>query len=339
MTHGSDSEAVVPTPAGPTLRGRLFHWGRILLVVAVVAAALWTVSLHWADVKDTISEMPWTSWVPAFVLLPMAIAMSTLSWQLLVDELGEPVGIARGSQIFLVGQLGKYLPGSIWAYVLQIELGRRAGLARARIFTATLFSLAVAVVAALLTGALAIPSLIENNSSLEPLRWLYLLLPVGLVCLHPRILNLLVGFGFKILRRPQPDHPVRLRAVALSLLAAIGSYVFFGLHLYALAAGTVHVDIEPDVMVLCIGAMAVAMISGLFFFILPSGAGVRELVIVTALTPYTGAGVAVALAAVSRVLLTAADLLTAAAAAMVGVYERRRHGPLKHDPGIDDDEV
>ncbi len=320
-----------------TARGRLVHWLRILLVVAVVGAAVWTVQIHWIDVRDTISEMSWTTWLPAFLALPVAIGFSTLSWQLLVDELGEPVGVSRGAQIFLVGQLGKYLPGSVWAYVLQMELGRRAGLARARIFTATLFSLAVAVVAALLCGVLAIPSLVAENDALRPLQWLYVLLPIGLVCLHPSILDFLVGIAFKLLRRPPLKHPVRRRAVLLSLLAAIGSYVFFGVHLWLLVASSGGVGI--DLLPLCVGAMAAAMISGLFFFILPSGAGVRELVLVTALAPHIGTGSAIAIAAVSRVLLTVADLVTAAGAAALGVYERRLRGPLQHDPGIADDEV
>ncbi|GAA1508948.1 lysylphosphatidylglycerol synthase transmembrane domain-containing protein [Nocardioides humi] len=306
-------------------------------MLAVVAAAFWTINAHWTEVRDTIGAMSWTTLLPAFVALPIAIACSTLSWQFLVDEIGEPIGAARGAQIFLVGQLGKYLPGSVWAYVLQMELGRRAGLARARIFTATVFSLAVAVVAALLTGALVIPSLIENDASLAPLQWLYLLLPVGLVCLHPRILDRLVGLGFALLRRPQRDHPVRGRAVALSLAAAVASYVFFGAHLWLLADGVGANG--AGLLLTCVGTMAVAMISGLFFFVLPSGAGVRELVIVTALAPHVGTGTAIALAAVSRVLLTAADIVTAAGAAAVGVYERRRNGPIHHDPGIGDDEA
>lgn len=192
-----------------------------MLILAVVAAAIWTVRSHWVEVRDTITEMSWREWVPSFLALPVAIGLSTLSWQFLVDELGERVGFSRGAQIFLVGQLGKYLPGSVWAYVLQMELGRRAGLARARVFTATLFSLAVAVVAALLCGVLAIPSLSAHDAGLEPLRWLYVLLPVGLICLHPRILNRLVSVAFRILRRPPLDHPVRLRAVVCSLLAAV----------------------------------------------------------------------------------------------------------------------
>jgi len=145
--------------------------------------------------------------------------------------------------------------------------------------------------------------------------------------------------GFRLLRRPQRDHPVRARAVALSLLAAIASYGFFGLHLWLLVRGVSDLEGSPRFLLVCIGTMAIAMISGLFFFLLPSGAGVRELVIVTALAPTIGSGQAIALAAVSRVLIIVADLVTAASAAGLGWWERRHFGPIHHDAGVDDDEA
>ena len=307
-------------------------------MAAVLIAAGYALWSNHQVVQDTLADLSWRDWLPSLVALPVAILLSTWSWQLLVDELGEPIGVARGAQIFLVGQLGKYLPGSVWAYVLQIELGRRAGLARARIFTATLFSLAVAVVAALLAGSLVLPGFVRDYDALRGLVWLYPLLPIGLVCLHPRILQRLVGLGFQILRRPQPDHPVRARAVALSLFAALASYSFFGVHLWLLVRGVSEGGDRPTLLV-AIGTMAIAMISGLFFFLLPSGAGVRELIIVTALAPTIGSGAAIAIAAVSRVLIVVADLLTAAAAAGLGWWEQRHYGPLPHDRGVDDDEV
>jgi len=77
----------------------------------------------------------------------------------------------------------------------------------------------------------------------------------------------------------------------------------------------------------------------LFVFVLPSGAGVREAILVAGLGPFVGTGPAIALAAVSRVLLTVADLVTAGAAAALAERERRRHGPYRGDPGIESDET
>lgn len=318
-------------------RARLLRVARTALLALVLVAATYAVVRNWNDVSTTVTHLSWRAWIPAFLILPLAIGCSTMSWQVLVDELGEPIGARRGAQIFLVGQLGKYVPGSVWAYVLQLELGRRAGVARARIFAATVFSLAVVVVAALLAGSLAVPSLVEGNPDLASLRWLYLLLPLVLVGLHPRILTWAVRQGFRVLGRPAPDHPIRKRAVLTSLAWALASYLGFGAHLWLLVRSSTPISIT--VFPMAVGTMAVAMISGLFVFLLPSGAGVREAIIVAGLGPFVGTGPAIGLAAVSRVLLTVADLLTAGAAAGLATIERRRHGRYHGDPGIDADEA
>ena len=152
---------------------------RTLLIVLVIAAAVWQLWTNWDQVAHTISELQWHRAALSLMAVVVGIACSTMSWQVLLDDLGRPIGVGRGAQIFLVGQLGKYLPGSIWAYVLQIELGHKAGLARARVFAATVFSVLVAIVAALIAGALAIPRIVDEDPRLGWLPWLYLVLPVA----------------------------------------------------------------------------------------------------------------------------------------------------------------
>lgn len=323
------------TPEAPrhTTRDRVLNVARYTLLATVVVAAVFYLWTNWDDVAPYMREIsPW-SLVLSLGAVVVSIGCATMSWQVLVDDLGKPIGPGRGAQVFLVGQLGKYLPGSVWAYVLQLELGRKAGLARARVFAATLFSIAVTIVAALLAGALAVPEIVQENSDLTWLYWLYLMLPIALVCLHPRILTAAARFGFKLLRRPRPDHPVSYRTVLTSLAWALGSYLFSGAHLWLLARSSA--DVGPSIWLLCAGVMALAMLAGLFAFILPSGAGVRELVIVAALAPLVGTPAAVAYATVSRLLFTVADLATAGGAAGLAVLAKRRLGHYHGDPGID----
>ncbi len=298
----------------------------------VLAAATVALVRNWDGVSATVATMSWTTILPSAGLVALGIACGTMSWQVFVDDLGPPIGVGRGGQIFLVGQLGKYVPGSVWAYVLQLELGRRAGLARARVFAATIFSLMVAVVAALVVGTIALPDLVRGDPSLGWLRWLYLLLPIGLVCLHPRILTAVATIGFRLLRRPRPSHPVRGRTVLLSLGWALGSYLTYGLHLWLLARG--EATVAAGELPLFIGVIGIGMVAGLFAVVLPSGAGIRELVIVTGLAPFVGPSAAIAYAAVSRVLFTVADLTMAGGAAALGVIARRREGAYRGDPGV-----
>ena len=325
------SSVVQPTPAAErSPRAIAVKVIRTVLVVLVFVGATWQLVTHWTEVADTVAGLQWHRAVLAQATIFFGFACSTMSWQVLLDDLGKPIGVGKGAQIFLVGQLGKYLPGSIWAYILQIELGAKAGLARARVFAATVFSVVVSVVAALFAGALAIPRLVAQDQRLSWLPWLYLLLPVALVMLYPPILTAIVRIGFKVLHRPRPDHPVTLRAVLSSLGFAIGTYVFFGIHLWLLADNREGLTFSP--LTLCIGTMAIAMLAGLAFFLLPSGVGARELVIIVALTPLVGVGPATAYAAVSRAMFILAELAAAGGAAGFAVYARRRGNAADGEP-------
>jgi len=314
-----------------TRKALLIDIARYVAVVIVVLAAIYALWSNWSAVSRTLTSIPIERALLSAVAVLGGILAATMSWQVLVDDFGAPIGVGRGAQIFLVGQLGKYIPGSVWAYLLQIELGNKAGLSRARVFAATFFSICVAMVAALLAGALALNELISENPALQPLYWAYLILPVALVLLYPKILTRIVLFAFKILRRPRPDHPVRLVTVATALAWALGSYLLYGLHLWLLVAPS---GMPPaNALALCIGTMAIALISGLFVFFLPSGIGVRELIIVTGVSVIAGVGPAVAYATLSRALFTVADLVSAGAAALVGVLARRKLGRYQGESG------
>lgn len=321
-----------PPAARRSTRSLVINVARYLLVVLVVAAAVFYIWRNWDEVGPYFGEISTLSLVGSFAAICLGIACATMSWQVLVDDLGRPIGPGRGAPIFLVGQLGKYLPGTVWAYLLQVELGRKAGLARARVFAATIFSIAVAMVAALIAALTALPEIVHDRPELKPVYFLYVLLPVALVLLHPRILNALARFGFKVLRRPAPDHPVSGRTVVSSLLWAFASYACYGVHLWILARTAAELGVSA--LFLCIGIMATGMMAGLFAFFLPSGAGVREIVIITALTPLIGMAPATAFAAMSRVIFTVADLTTAGGAAVIGAITLRRRGHYSGDPGI-----
>jgi len=316
----------------PPRRVKLVDVVRWVLIVLVLAATAWQIVVNWQQVVDTVTQMQWHRVALAFVALLFGIASSTASWSVLVDELGNRVGPERSAEVFLVGALGKYLPGSVWAYVLQLELGHRSGIARARVFTATVFNLAVILVAALVAGGAALPALMHSQPELSWLPWLYLVLPPALVMLHPRILTAITNVGFRLLKRPLPDHPVRLRAVGASLGFAILTYAFYGAHLWLLADTRQGLSLDP--LLLCIGTMAIAMIGGLMAFLLPSGIGAREFIIVAALGPMIGVGAATAYAAVSRLMFVLVDLVAAGAASLVAWIARRKEGEYRGDPGI-----
>jgi glycosyltransferase 2 family protein len=150
-------------------------------------------------------------------------------------------------------------------------------------------------------------------------RWPLLALPVVLA-LHPRVVNRAATLGLRLLRRPRPPRSLGARPIATAFAASLAAWLLQGTHLWLLCGG------NP---VTCAGAMALAMTAGTFAFLLPSGAGVREAVLVAVLTTAgRPAGQALAFALASRVMFTLADLVTASLA--TGTPRRRRSGtPLE----------
>lgn len=279
----------------------LARWAALAVVAGFAVRAI---IAHWTEFRDTFGGIGWVSSLASLGALIASVAVSTYGWQSVVDGLGEGVGYRRGARICLVGQLGKYVPGSVWAYLLQMELARQAGVSRARVFTGSLISSGIGMVAAVPVAALAGRS-----------RWPLVGLPVLLV-LHPRIVNGAAALALRLLRRPGPSRALGARPILTALAASLAAWFLQGAHLWLLSGG------NPAT---CAGAMALAMTAGTFAFLLPSGVGVREAVLVAVLTTAgRPAGQALAFALASRVMFTLADLVTASVAA--GTPRRRRSG-------------
>lgn len=319
MTTTPQETAEAPTPAPRSARAIAITWGRRVLMVAVVAYVTYQLYSRWHEVSATLLSLPWQTLVLSFLCVFVGMFATPIVLQVMLSDLGAPVKVRDASKIFLVGQLGKYVPGSVFAFLMQMELAKSAGVSRSRSFTASLLAAGLGVIASLITGILALPSFFRGN---HDVLWLFCLLPVGLVFLHPKPLTWLVNRVMRLIRRAPLEQPIRGMSIARAVAVAAGVYVLWGLHLYLLAAALGHAS--ATTFALCVGAMGLAMTAGIVAFFLPSGLGARELVIVTALVAVMPSGPALALAVVSRLMFTVGDLASAGGAALIAYLGNRR---------------
>lgn len=311
-------------------------WFRYLLVVAVIGFAVYYLSTQWDEVSEAISTISPLSIVVSFLVLLLGLAAGTMSWVSLLNGLGPRVTVPRAAQVMLIGQLGKYVPGSVWSYLLQMELGRQYGISRPRVLISSLYVAGIGVVSSLLLGGLALPTVLRGH---RELLWLFPLLPIGLVCLHPKVMTAIADIVLKVFRRPPLDHVVSLVSVVQALAWSILAYLLYGFHLWLL----VNSLIDPSVrsLILLTGAMSLGFSAGLFAFVFPSGVGVREAVLIGAMTVLITVPQATALSVVSRVMFTVADLVAAGGAALFVLVLHKAHAepPVVEDPTIDDVQV
>ena len=241
---------------------------------------------------------------------------SALCWRALLADLGTPLGLRAGLGVFFLGQLGKYVPGSVFAVAAQMELGRTHGAPRSRVATAGLLFLGVLVASGLLVAAAVLPLTSPatlSSSSRGPYAWVFVLLPLGLVALAPPVLTRGVALLLRVLRRDPLDRPLSARGVGAALGWALAMWAAYGLHLWLL----VRTQDTGPALLLSTGAYALAWTAGLLVVAAPAGAGVREVALVAALAPALDRGSALAVAVLSRVLMTLGDLAWGAVGAVL----------------------
>ena len=323
-------EALAP-PAPKSRRQRAIDWARRGLIVLVICAAVYAVVQQWPTVRATVADIPFWQLTLALIVTVVGVYLGMFSWRAIVVGISHPGRDKNVGQVYLVGQMGKYLPGSVWAVVLQMEVGRKNGLPRSQVFVSALVSTGVSVAASLVVGLLAIPQLSPDHAWM---RYLYLALPLLLLAMHPRVVTWAVNLVLRLVRRNELDRPITARSIITAFAFAVAMYCTYGLQLWLLVRSRGGIGIENAAFLT--GALALGMTVGVLAFILPSGLGAREAVLVAALSTVMPPAVALAFAVVSRVMFTIAELFTMTvslapeAPALLRAYRaRRRAGAVR----------
>jgi glycosyltransferase 2 family protein len=294
---------------------------RPALGLLIILAVVYAVASQWSEVRTAITGMAWQSVGLSAIAVVLGTMSGVMSWRALLAEEGHRLSALDAGRVFLVGQLGKYLPGSVWSVVVQMELATRLGVPRARTFTATLCWIGLSLSSALTVGLVGLPVIAQADT---PILWgLVGLLPIALACSHPKLLTRIVDVILRLLRKPPLPHVFTWRGVLQSFGWLLVTWLCYGWHLWLLANSLGAPGVTGFVR--CLGGFSLALGAGVVFVIAPSGAGAREALIVAALAGVMSEGRALGVAVVSRMLFTVVDILLAGAAAISAWRIVRRH--------------
>lgn len=309
-------------PRRPGRRQRIVLVVLLGLVTAFVAVA---VVRNWSSVRDDLALMSIADLVGAGAAVAAALVMSALAWMSVLDRMGGRMSARDGLTAYFAGQLGKYVPGSVWTVVIQAELGQRANVARVTMAASYVVALMVTVATGGMLGLLALtgpgdssPWVLAVGAAVGAALTFYLLYDV-------RLLNRMTSWASARAGRSIPElHPSGATIGVASVLSA-GSWAFFGLHIWLLAR---PLGADASLLVPAIGAFSLAFVGGLVALPLPAGAGIREAVLVVMLAGAIGRPGALTVSLVSRFVILAVELLLAGAFGVFGTASRLRAKPI-----------
>jgi uncharacterized membrane protein YbhN (UPF0104 family) len=289
--------------------GRLVRWGFVTLAVGLGGYAI---VRQWSDIHHALARIGLLTSAGAAVAVLASLLATMRAWQVLLAGLGSPLPAPVAARILFLGQLGKYLPGSVWPILAQMELGSAYRVPRHRSASASVLTMLLSLLTGLLTALVTLPFAAGST----PYLWAFLAAPVLAACLHPRVLNPLMGRLLRLAGRPALEQRLTGRVLASALAWSLAAWLCNGLQIWLLAA-RLGAPLGTGA-VLSVGGYAFAWSVGFLVIFAPAGVGVREVLLVTALSPAVGTGAATAVALVSRAVTTVGDLVAAAAAAAAG---------------------
>ena len=303
------------------MKKRLGRIAPYLFMVLAGAAAVYVVSKRRAELVVVLGHLGPMAVVASVFCGMLGTGASYLLWRQLLLGLGVDPPRSESFHVFFVSQLGKYLPGSVWPVVAQMEFGKKTGIGRRTMLAANALTLALGLAVGLIVGAALLP--LTSTSALRTFGWFFLFLPLLLALLHPRTIPGLLDWLFTRIGRPPLGQRLTWSAMWRAAAWALLSWVMLGLHLYALTSGLGVTG--PRVLAATIGGFALAASAGILFVPAPAGAGIRDVVLIATLGVSMTGAQALGVGLASRVLLIVVDLLMTALAVLGSRLWRSDH--------------
>ncbi|QIM21451.1 UPF0104 family protein [Phycicoccus sp. HDW14] len=303
-------------------RSRVLVVVRYGLLALVLVAVGWALARNWSEVSRELGRMSWPAVLAGLVLTTAAPVATLVGWRLLLADLGTRLPVAPAASVFFVGQLGKYVPGSVWTVLAQAEMGAKLDVPRRRMAVTGLLSILLAILVGSLLGVVALPRLLARGSSPVTLWVLVAAALLGGVLLWPRLLNALLALGLRILRREPLEHALSGRAIVLTCLWFAAAWVFAGLGVAVLVLSLAPDAGASDLVIGVVCGFALASAVGQLSVLVPAGVGVRDGVLALLLVTFMPLSAATAVVVVARFLAIVADLVVAGAG---WAWGRRHH--------------
>lgn len=279
------------------------------LGVAIGAVVLLAWGSFMARRLDDLREYPWDIAPAALVAGVIAAAVYfgglALCWALLLRHVvGGHAALGSAMRAWLYSMTTRYIPGNVWHILSRVAFAQRLGVSKTHVLTSASIEQVLTLLAMLLLFACALPFW---GASPADQAWLLLLVPMGLVMLHPRIMGRLLIWAADRFNRPNLAWHYTYSELLLLLAAYVGASLCAGLSLYVLLLGLAPTRLADAPLI--IGAAGLAWSVGYLSFLTPSGIGVREAALVVVLSYIYPLPVAIIGSLLYRLVMTLGEFL------------------------------
>ncbi len=251
-------------------------------------------------------------WIVSFYIINL--------WRyILFTVSGKWLKFGAAFRITILSNLGKYLPGKVWAVMGMFYLLNREGYPTASALACSVLHQAFTLIA----GAIFI-FIILGQEIFGGLSVLFLALGtlLSIIILYPPIFSGILNWGLRILKRKPLVVRLTFAKSVFLLLLYILSWAMYGTSFWCLLRA---LGIQPDSFWLPVATFDAAYLLGFLAIFAPGGLGVREGVLSVLLSATIAPGLAALIAVAARLWMTlfeVSQLLPLAVARMAKIWPR-----------------
>ena len=250
--------------------------------------------------------------IAASAMYSLQTVIQGINWYFLLNGSGQNVSLHNSVIICCLSQASKYIPGNIAHHVGRIWLSTRSGLSMPHVLATMFLETGLTVSTGFIVAGIAL--LVARDRLFArlpymPSEWVF-----GTVALGVLIVSLLAYWFFERvplrLKQMSESSNTCLRRPSVTVLGAyllicISQFILNGVLMFILSR--ILFDSYGAGLLLMTGIFAIAWVVGFITPGAPAGLGIREIILVTALTTFNGASEAVSIAAALRIVTVMGD--------------------------------
>lgn len=245
-----------------------------------------------------------------FIFVVYKVNLWLLWHRITIKNLGA-IGYEKSFVSWFYSLLGKYIPGKVFFLGARLYYYHLEGVSKKNIsFCFILENLCTLLGAAFLFVFSLV--FIDNPLLAQYRPYVIALLLLFFIGVHPAVMTFFINLPLRVLKKKPVVLPIRYRDILQLVLMFIVNWLIVGAGFYVLVYAIYPIELEYIFYVS--GAFGLAVIIGILSLFAPSGIGVREGVMIFALSLIMPESTAVLVSIVSRLWMTFTELLLIGAA-------------------------
>ena len=250
--------------------GAVLKWTVVATLLALIVRVIAT---NWPDLNGSAISCNWTYLLLAVVLLCVHYLLCAALWHELTVANETAITRREAIRAWFYSLLGKYIPGKVVLWAGRVLPYRRAGHGIKRVTACFILELAFQLLAACIIGLVALAY--TPDSPLQDYRqaaWLLIVILAGAI--HPRVLQSLLNFALRLLRREPVTIEMNVRQMLVLFLGYLANSLVFGASFLLFVKALYPVGV--DQFLYLTAALLITGFIGVLSVFAPGGLGVRE---------------------------------------------------------------